>query len=127
MRKRVIIADDDPVIIDVVSACLDREKYEVIGVADGEGALAAIRDRLPSLAILDIGMPGRDGLSVLLALKADPQTTALPVMMLTGQRETGIVMRALDAGAADYLIKPIRPARLRDRVGRLTAGEVPAV
>jgi two-component system phosphate regulon response regulator PhoB len=121
MKKRIIIADDDPMIISLVSLRLEMDDYEVIGIANGNEALAMIRSRPPVLAILDVQMPGKDGISVLRELKRDTATCDLPVMMLTGERDNDTVMDAVGAGACDYMVKPFHPDRLMERVNRMVA------
>jgi len=69
--------------------------------------------------ILDVQMPGGGGLSALAKIKADPQLSGLPVMMLTGERNTETVMQAMDGGADDYMVKPFLPDALLQRVSRL--------
>ena len=86
---------------------------------NGEEALALIRNGEPVAAILDMQMPHKTGIAVLEAIKSDPKTGKLPVMMLTGERDTGMVMRAMGAGAGDYMVKPFQPDRLLERVNRL--------
>jgi DNA-binding response OmpR family regulator len=81
--------------------------------------LAMVRAKRPLLLILDIQMPGGGGLSALSKIKADPQTSAVPVMMLTGERNPETVLLAMEGGADDYLIKPFHPDALLRRVSRL--------
>ena len=119
MKRRVVIADDDPIIISLVTLRLELGGYEVLSATNGEDALALIRKKEPVAAILDIDMPRSSGLDVLGALKADPRTNKLPVLMLTGEREPATVMQAMGAGAADYLIKPFQPDQLFERTNRL--------
>jgi len=119
MRRRIVIADDDPIIISLVSLRLEMADYEVLPARNGEEALALIRNGEPVAAILDMQMPHKTGIAVLEAIKSDPKTGKLPVMMLTGERDTGMVMRAMGAGAGDYMVKPFQPDRLLERVNRL--------
>ena len=78
-----------------------------------------IRACEPLMAILDVRMPGRSDLDVLGEITADPVTSKLPVMMLTGERDNATVMEAVGAGAADFMVKPFHPDRLFVRVSRL--------
>src|SRR5690349_17024817 len=105
MKRRIVIADDDPMIISLVGLRLEIGGYEVLSASNGEEALALIRKTKPSAAILDIAMPRRGGIEVLDAIKSDPATDKLPVMMLTGERDSETVMRAMGSGAGDYLVK----------------------
>jgi DNA-binding response OmpR family regulator len=119
MKRRIVIADDDSIIISLVSLRLGLANFEVLCAADGQAALALIRKSEPVAAILDMQMPGKTGIDVLGELKADPLTNKLPVMMLTGERDPEIVMRAVGAGAGDYMVKPFDPDHLLERVNRL--------
>jgi DNA-binding response OmpR family regulator len=119
MRRRIVIADDDPIIISLVSLRLEMADYEVLPVKNGEDALTLIRHSEPVAAILDMRMPHKTGIAVLEAIKSDPKTGKLPVMMLTGERDTSMVMQAMGAGAGDYMVKPFQPDRLLERVNRL--------
>ena len=119
MKRRIVIADDDPLILSLVSLRLEIADYEVLSATNGEEALVLIRQSEPVAAILDMQMPLRTGIAVLDAIKADPRTDKLPVMMLTGERDTGMVMQAMGAGAGDYMVKPFQPDRLLERVNRL--------
>jgi len=117
MKRRIVIADDDPIILSLVALRLEIADYEVLSAKNGEEALALIRQSEPVAAILDMQMPLKTGIAVLDAIKADPRTDKLPVMMLTGERDTGMVMQAM--GAGDYMVKPFQPDRLLERVNRM--------
>lgn len=94
-------------------------KFDVISAANGPDALALIRRVEPVAVILDMRMPGGGGMTALDAIKSDPVTSNLPVMMLTGERDPDTVMTAMGAGASDYMVKPFNPDRLLERVNRL--------
>ena len=115
-RPLVLIADDDEDILELVAYRLGRAGYDVVTASDGEGALGSARDRRPQLAVLDVMMPKLDGYDVTRALRADPATEELPVILLTARVQEGDVARGLDAGADDYLKKPFNPQELRARV-----------
>jgi two-component system phosphate regulon response regulator PhoB len=119
MKRRIVIADDDPIILSLVALRLEMADYEVLSASNGEEALALIRQSEPVAAILDMQMPLKAGIDVLDAIKADSRTDKLPVMMLTGERDTGMVMQAMGAGAGDYMVKPFQPDRLLEWVNRL--------
>jgi twitching motility two-component system response regulator PilH len=119
LKRRILIADDDPVIVSLVSLRLGMDKYEVLSAANGHQALQMIRAAEPLMAILDVQMPGKDGLAVLADLKADPMTRDLPVLMLTGDRDSDTVMAAVGGGASDFMVKPFDPDTLLKRVSRL--------
>lgn len=119
MKRRIVIADDEPIITSLVSLRLGLAQFEVLSAADGDEALALIRKCEPVAAILDMQMPCKTGIDLLGELKADPVTNKLPVMMLTGERDPGTIMRAVGAGAGDYMVKPFDPDKLLERVSRL--------
>ena len=119
MKRRIVIADDDPTIINLVSLRLGLARYDVLSASSGPEALDLIRKTEPVAVILDVRMPGGGGMAALDALRADPVTSNLPVMMLTGERNPGAVMSAMDAGASDYMVKPFHPDRLLERVTRM--------
>ena len=118
MKKSIVIADDDPMIVTLVSLRLEADDYEVVGAPSGEDALQQIRRHAPLAAILDVQMPGGGGLETLEQIKADPATAGIPVMILTGERNPETVMQALSGGAADYMVKPFNPDMLAERLGR---------
>ena len=118
MQRRIVIADDDLTILSLVSMRLGLARFDVLSAESGPAAMALIHKSEPMAVILDVRMPG-GGMETLAALKADPHTAALPVMMLSGERDSELVMAAMDAGAADYMVKPFNPDRLLERVQRL--------
>jgi DNA-binding response OmpR family regulator len=119
MGRCIVVADDDPTVVSLVKIRLGLAHYTVVTAEDSEQALAMVRTKDPIAVILDVQMPGGGGLSVLSKLKADPRTSALPVMMLTGERNAETVLQAMDAGADDYMVKPFLPDALAERVSRL--------
>jgi two-component system alkaline phosphatase synthesis response regulator PhoP len=119
MKRRIVIADDDPTIISLVSLRLGLARFEVLSAANGREVLDLIRKNEPLAAILDVRMPECDGLSALDTIKSDPVISNLPVLMLTGERDSQTVMSAMGAGASDYMVKPFNPDRLLERVNRM--------
>ncbi len=119
MKRSIVIADDDPTIVSLVSLRLGLARFNVFGTGDAMAAVAMVHAREPVAVILDVQMPGGGGLSALRKIKADPQTKNLPVMMLTGERDTETVMAAMSGGANDYMVKPFDPDTLLERVSRL--------
>jgi CheY-like chemotaxis protein len=112
-RRHVLVADDDPDIAELVRLHLEEANYRVTIVGRGEEALEVARRQFPDLIILDILLPDMDGRAVLEALKAEPDTTDIPVLMLTVVMDDGT---AFDLGAAGYLSKPIEAKELREAV-----------
>ena len=117
MTTTILIADDEPGIRDALESCLVFEGYEVRTAPDGRAALAEIERSRPDLVLLDVRMPGMDGLTACRRLRAhDPH---LPVLMLTARDMTGDRVAGLDAGADDYLAKPFELDELLARVRAL--------
>jgi CheY-like chemotaxis protein len=113
--KTVLIADDDPVVHDVLRATLAKEGYTLVHAYDGTQALALARETAPDIITLDVMMPKLDGWTVLGRLKSDPELARIPVIMLTivDERSTGYSL-----GAAEYMTKPVDRARLVELVHR---------
>ncbi|MGI5994831.1 MAG: response regulator transcription factor [Saccharomonospora viridis] len=121
----VLLAEDDPAIAEPLSRALRREGYEVTVVADGPSALdTAAQDRI-DLLVLDLGLPGMDGLEVCRRLRATDRT--LPVLMLTARTDEVDFVVGLDAGADDYVAKPFRLAELLARIRALLRRRAPEV
>jgi len=123
--SRILLADDDRALCDLLAAYLRREGYEVEVVHDGEAALARLRDpaRRPELLILDVMMPGRDGLDTLRELRMQSH---LPVIMLSARGEPVDRVVGLELGADDYLSKPCLPRELLARVRAQLRRNAPA-
>ncbi len=113
----VLVVDDDGPIRRMLERTLRAEGYEVAGAADGGEALAAVDRSVPDLIILDVAMPGVDGLSVCRRLRA--KGFALPILLLTARDEVADRVHGLDAGADDYLVKPFAAEELLARVRAL--------
>ncbi len=109
---RVVIADDDADIRDLVSFKLSAAGFEVEAFGDGESALDAALANVPDLLLLDVMMPKLTGTEVVAALRRDPRTAAVPVILLTARSQEIDVERGFDAGADDYMIKPFSPREL---------------
>lgn len=113
-RIPVVVIDDDAGLRRVVEFNLTRDGFEVHGAADGKSGIEVVRRIRPRLVLLDIVMPGMDGLEVLSALKYDTKTANIPVIMLTTESAIGTIDRAYEIGAVDYITKPIRGRKLGD-------------
>jgi len=117
--RLVLVADDEEDILALVTTILERAGYEVVSVRDGAEALTAVRDRRPDLAVLDISMPEVDGLEVLRRIRADADTSELPVLLLSAQAQEADVKLGFATGASAYVKKPFSPRDLTDRVDKL--------
>ena len=128
MTSTVLLAEDDRAIRDSVVRLLTLEGYQVTAVADGIQALAAIHRERPDVIVLDVMMPGIDGLAVCGVIRAENDRT--PILMLTARVETSDRVAGLDAGADDYMVKPFEAdelmARLRALLRRALPVPVPA-
>ena len=112
----VLIADDEPSMRLLVHATIESDDYGVVEAADGSEAWAMIQKHKPSLVLLDVQMPGRTGLEVLRAVKADPSLALTRVILLTSKAQETDVEAGLIAGADFYLTKPFSPLDLLTRV-----------
>jgi two-component system response regulator MtrA len=117
--RLVLVADDEDDILRLVTTVIERSGHEVVSVRDGVQALAAVRTRRPDLVVLDISMPEMDGLEVLRRLRADAETSELPVLLLSAQAQEADVRRGFLTGASAYVKKPFSPRELAQRVDEL--------
>lgn len=115
-RSTVLVIEDDPDIRELIEYNLEREGYRVVSESDGERGLDAARRRAPDLVILDLMLPGLDGVEVCKRLKADPVTAGIAVIMVTAKEEESDVVLGLGVGADDYVPKPFGPKALVARV-----------
>ena len=114
-KETILVVDDEEDILELVRHHLKREGYEVQIATSGEKALAAARSGAIALIVLDLMLPGIDGLEVTRKLKNDPQTKHIPVLMLTAKGEESDVVAGLELGADDYITKPFSPRILLAR------------
>ena len=115
-RTRLLVVDDEPDILELVQYNLRKAQYDVVCVASGEEALAQVRSAPPDLIVLDLMLPGVDGLEVCKALKRDTRTAAIPIVILTARGEEADIVAGLELGADDYLTKPFSLRVLLARV-----------
>src|SRR6266404_465160 len=106
----ILVVDDVPDNVEILQLRLESQGYEVITAGDGEAALAMIRDQLPDLVLLDIQMPKLDGIAAVKALKADTGLPFIPVILVTARADARDVVAGLEAGADDYLTRPVDQA-----------------
>ncbi|WP_254367954.1 response regulator transcription factor [Paracoccus sp. Z118] len=115
----ILIAEDEPAILDPVSFILERAGWRVEAVTDGEAALRGVRQKRPRLLLLDIMLPGQSGLDVLKTVKADPDLARTPVLILTARGRSHDRQLALDLRADGFITKPFANDVVIDEVRRL--------
>jgi DNA-binding response OmpR family regulator len=115
-NRLILIADDDEDILELVRLRLTRSGYDTVLARNGAEALEAARERQPDVALLDVSMPAMNGYEVSAALKSDPLTKHIPVILLTARAQTADVTKGFEAGADDYITKPFSPQALQIRV-----------
>jgi two-component system alkaline phosphatase synthesis response regulator PhoP len=127
MARTIVIIDDEPDMRRLVDYTLTREGFLCIGASDGDEGLVLVRKHGPDLVLVDVMMPGMDGLEVCRRLKGDPLTAGVLVMMLTAKAEETDRVLGLELGADDYLVKPFGTKELAARVkALLRRAEAPA-
>jgi two-component system phosphate regulon response regulator PhoB len=117
-RPRILVVDDEPDLVELLKHHLAREHYDVASAADGEAALSEAKKRIPDLIVLDLMLPGIDGLEVCRRLRAEPRTQHVPIIMLTAKAEETDAVIGLAQGADDYIRKPFG---MRELVARISA------
>jgi len=119
MPGRILVVDDLPTNVKLLEAKLSREYFDVFTANDGPGALDTAKSASPDVILLDVMMPGMDGFEVCRRLKADPATSHIPVVMVTALSDVSDRVRGLEAGADDFLTKPVNDVALMARVKSL--------
>jgi len=127
IKYKILIIDDEEDIMELIRYNLTKEGYLVEGVYCGEDALAKARSGMPDLIVLDLMLPGIDGLEVCKLLKANAKTSHIPIIMLTAKGEDADIVTGLEVGADDYVTKPFSPrvliARIRAALRKQRRGE----
>ncbi len=113
---KLLIVEDEADIRELISFNLEMSGYEVLKARDGEEGLAMARSEMPDLIILDLMLPGMDGIKVCSHLKKDPEAKNIPIIMLTARSEDDDIVNGLETGADDYITKPFSPRILIARV-----------
>ncbi|MCK4307717.1 response regulator transcription factor [candidate division WOR-3 bacterium] len=116
MSKLVAIVDDEPDIVELITHHLEKEGFKVKGFYDGENLLSYVRKELPDIIILDLMLPGIDGIEVCRSLKYDERTSSVPIIMLTAKGSETDRVVGLELGADDYIVKPFSPRELVARI-----------
>jgi len=115
-KKKILVVDDEEDILELVRYNLAREGYKILCASSGEDGLKAAKSEKPDLIVLDLMLPGIDGLDVTRRLKGDPATRRIPIVMLTAKGEESDIVTGLELGAEDYITKPFSPRVLVARV-----------
>ncbi len=124
MKGRVLVVDDDTALAEMLGIVLRNEGFEPVFCADGDKALAAFRDSKPDLVLLDLMLPGNDGIDVCRQIRTE---SGVPIVMLTAKSDTVDIVVGLESGADDYIVKPFKPKELVARVrARLRRPQEPA-
>jgi CheY-like chemotaxis protein len=123
-NERILVVDDNPTNLKLVSDLLKWSGYQISGAMDAERALEVIRHTKPDLILMDIGLPGMDGLTLTRKLKADDATKHIRIIALTAFAMKGDEQKVLDAGCDGYITKPIDTRKLPDQVARSLRREI---
>jgi len=116
VKQNILVVDDEEDILELLKFNLSREGYQVLCAVSGEQALRLVRPENPDLIVLDLMLPGIDGLEVTRRLKNDPDTKNIPIVMLTAKGEEADIVTGLELGADDYITKPFSPRILVARI-----------
>jgi len=112
IKKKILVIDDEPEVADFLKTRLEPKGYEVAASYCGEDGLKKIKAARPDAVLLDIIMPGMDGLEVLRAIRRNPDTASMPVIMLTAKKDTASILKSENLSATDYIIKPFNLGEL---------------
>ena len=115
-KKKIIVVEDEPDLVDVVTYNLQREGYFVLAAQRGDEGLNLIRSERPDLVLLDLMLPGMDGLSICRQMKSDNSLSEIPIIIASAKGEESDVVIGLEMGADDYLAKPFSPRELLARI-----------
>jgi two-component system phosphate regulon response regulator PhoB len=115
-KEKILVVDDEEDILELVRHNLIKEGYDIVGAQSGEKALSLATEKTFDLIVLDLMLPGLDGLEVAKRLKSNPDTRPIPIIMLTAKGEEADVVTGLELGADDYITKPFSPRVLLARI-----------
>ena len=116
---RVLVVDDDPVIVRLLEVNFEMEGFEVVTAVDGQDGIDKAKAEQPDVVVSDVMMPKLNGLELAAALKGDDSTKHIPIVLLSAKAQVDDVRAGLEAGADDYVTKPFEPLDLIDRVTKL--------
>jgi DNA-binding response OmpR family regulator len=118
-KRKILVAEDEPDIRDLIAITLRYADYEVIEAEDGQDAVEKARGELPDLILLDVRMPNMDGYQACSLLKAEALTHGIPVIFLSARGQEAEIKRGLELGAEEYILKPFAPDELYRRVDNI--------
>ena len=121
VRSTVLLVEDDEDSRAIYGTVLRHSGFLVVEADDGEAAVRSVRLHSPDLVVMDAGLPGMDGWDATAALKGDPETVSVPILVLTVHSQPADLKRAEAAGCDAYVVKPVDPASLVETVGRMIA------
>jgi two-component system, OmpR family, alkaline phosphatase synthesis response regulator PhoP len=116
ISKKILLIEDEKDIINLLMHTLSKEKCEVYSITNGDKALETTKSIYPDIVLLDLMLPGIDGLQICKLLKQDPQTSNIPIIILTAKSEETDIVTGLELGAEDYITKPFSPKVLIARI-----------
>ena len=115
-KPKIVVIEDEVDILEVINYNLSKEGFDVCSALDGEEGLALIKKEVPNLVLLDLMLPGLDGIEICRKLKTDYSTRSIPIIMVTAKGEESDIVLGLGMGADDYMVKPFRPRELMARI-----------
>jgi two-component system, cell cycle response regulator DivK len=123
MNKKILVVEDHPDIRRLLTLSLRRQGYEIIETNTGSTAVTLVLSEKPDLVLLDLSLPDLSGLELARTIKQNPQTTEIPLVALSGYTGSDIANQALEAGMAEYLVKPTETKRLVEVIEKLTPAD----
>jgi CheY-like chemotaxis protein len=121
-KNKILVVEDEESLLKLESILFTSKGYDVTGVRDGNEALEALAESLPDLVVLDVMLPGIDGFQVCRAIKEDPATRHIPVVMLTAKKSSADLERGKSAGADAYITKPFKSVKVLEVIEGLIKG-----
>lgn len=122
---KILVADDDPISLLFTKSLLEDRGYTVVTAEDGEMTLVSLRKELPDLLVTDLVMPYRNGLEIIQEMKNDPQLASIPVLVMSMKDREPDIVQGLEAGADDYVVKPVHALELAARVKKILDRTLP--
>ena len=115
-KKKILVVDDEPNILKLVSFILTSKDYEVIGASSGAECISKAKSEKPDMIVLDVMMPKMDGFETASRLKSDAATRSIPILMLSSKAQFEDKMKGIDSGAMDYITKPFEKDELLQKI-----------